>query len=27
MNKTVSAEEIVERVMTSNALNFLSKIY
>lgn len=26
-NKAVSAEEIVERVMTSNALNFLSKIY
>ncbi|MEP7106775.1 MAG: hypothetical protein ABI760_02310 [Ferruginibacter sp.] len=26
-NKTVSAEEVVERIMTSNALNFLSKIY
>lgn len=26
-NKSISAEEIVERVMTSNALNFLSKIY
>lgn len=27
VNKSVSAEEIVERVMTSNALNLLSKIY
>lgn len=26
-NKAISAEEVVERVMTSNALNFLSKIY
>jgi len=26
-NRAVSAEEIVERVMTSNALNFLAKIY
>jgi len=26
-NKTVSAEEVVDRVMTSNSLNFLSKIY
>lgn len=27
VNKSVSAEEVVERVMTSNALNVLSKIY
>jgi hypothetical protein len=26
-NLTVSAEEVVERVMTSNALNFLSRFY
>ena len=27
MNKSISPEEIVERVMTSNALNVLSRIY